>query len=198
MQIPDFSSVKLTGRNRRLLHEWKAMEERLQGRDDISYEVRKRNAQGLPVSYTVHYRMLSICGVEEEERLNEPGIQNFPKFAGEFVLIIDIPAGFPAVDAMPVYSFQTTGPDNEGIPHPWHPNIRYYGAFAGRVCLNLPDTYTDIVQTVRRIAEYLRYERFHAKNEPPFPEDLKVARWVMEQGEPNGWIYFDQEERRVD
>ena len=52
MQIPDFSSVRLTGRNRRLLHEWKAMEERLQGRDDISYEVRKRNAQGLPVSYT--------------------------------------------------------------------------------------------------------------------------------------------------
>lgn len=85
------------------------MEERLQGRDDISYEVRKRNAQGLPVSYTVHYRMLSICGVEEEERLNEPGIQNFPKFAGEFVLIIDIPAGFPAVDAMPVYSFRQQG-----------------------------------------------------------------------------------------
>lgn len=195
MQIPDFSSVKLTGRNRRLLHEWEAMEERLQGRDDVSYEVRKRNAQGLPVSYTVYYRLLSICGVEREEQLDDPGIQNPPKFAREFILGIDIPVGFPAVDAMPVYSFQTKQKDNKDIPHPWHPNIRYYGAFAGRVCLNQLDTYTDIVQTVQRIAEYLKYERFHAKNEPPFPEDLKVARWVMEQGEPNGWIYFDQEKK---
>ena len=192
----DFTPRQLSGRNRRLLHEWKAMDEQLDGRDDIRYSVLKYNADGLPVSYRIDYRLTGICGVEQEEQLDNPDIPNPPRVADAFVLQITIPPGYPCVDAVPSYHFLTTGPDGRDIPHPWHPNIRYYGAFAGRVCLNQPDTYADIVWAVKRIAGYLTYERYHAKSQPPYPEDLTVARWVIEQGEPNGWIFFDQENNR--
>jgi hypothetical protein len=42
------------------------------------------------------------------------------------------------------------------------------------------------------VASYLRYETYHALLESPYPEDLKVATWVMRQGEPNGWLLFEQ------
>jgi hypothetical protein len=41
---------------------------------------------------------------------------------------------------------------------------------------------------VKRVASYLTYERYHAVAEPPYPEDLQVAAWVIRQAEPNGWI----------
>ena len=91
-------------------------------------------------------------------------------------------------------SLQFVVSDNRGnaVPHPWHPNIRYFGEFAGRVCINMADTYTDLLWGVRRVASYLRYETYHALLESPYPEDLKVATWVMRQGEPNGWLLFEQ------
>lgn len=168
------------------------MDEQLSERNDIRYSVLKYNADGLPVSYQIDYRLTSICGVEQEDQLDNPNIPNPPRFADIFVMQITIPPGYPCVDAAPSYRFLTTGPDGQDIPHPWHPNIRYHGAFAGRVCLNQQDTYADIVWAVKRIAGYLTYERYHAKNQPPYPEDLTVARWVIEQGEPNGWIFFNQ------
>ena len=81
--------------------------------------------------------------------------------------------------------------DNE-IPHPWHPNIRYFGEFAGRVCLNTLNSHTSLAWCVDRVALYLRYDLYHAIQEPPYPEDPKVARWIIQQGEPNEWIFFDQ------
>jgi hypothetical protein len=57
----------------------------------------------------------------------------------------------------------------------------------------MADTYTDLVWGVDRVASYLRYETYHARQEPPYPEDLKVAAWVVCQGEPRGWIFFNQE-----
>lgn len=39
----------------------------------------------------------------------------------------------------------------------------------------------------------LCYDLYHAFPEPPYPEDLKVAEWVLKQGEPKGWIFFGQE-----
>ena len=52
----------------------------------------------------------------------------------------------------------------------------------------------DLAWYVERVALYLRYDLYHAVQEPPYPEDMKVARWVLRQGEPEGWVYFDQEE----
>jgi len=193
MRPNDFLDTKLMGRNRRLFHEWKAIDSQFHKRKDISYEIRSVNELGLPVAYTIEYNLRSISGVGCLEHLGEKGVVHVPIFANKFVLWIDIPQLFPNIDASPNYYFKTVDENGDAIPHPWHPNIRYFGIFAGRVCLNQPDTYAEIAQTILRIAAYLKYEKFHAKNEPPFPEDLKVAQWVLEQGEPNGWVYFDQE-----
>lgn len=182
----------MKGRDRRLLVEWQKFEERLQGRQDIRYEVTKRNAAGLPVGYLIHYQLKSICGVENMAQLDDPRVSNPPVFATGFLMSIDLPDGYPSVDAPPAFCFLTHNEQGEPIAHPWHPNIRYFGDFAGRVCINMADTYTDLVWGVLRVADYLRYEIYHAVQEPPYPEDLKVAYWVIRQGEPNKWIYFNQ------
>ena len=182
----------LSGRNRRLWHEWHQLEEGLAGRRDITYEVLRWNADGLPTAYLIDYHLRSICGVENEADLNEPGVENTPVFATGFQMKIDIPQGYPCVDAPPSLNFLTADASGNPVAHPWHPNIRYYGAFAGRVCINMADTYTDLLWGVERVASYLRYDTYHALMEPPFPEDLKVAAWVTRQGEPHGWISFEQ------
>ena len=182
-----FRDKALSGRNRRLLHEWQQMEQGLSMRPDIRWTVRRTNAEGLPVSYLVDYHIRSISGVTDIERLGEKGVENRPVYADRFRMVIDIPDAFPCVDGAPDFRFLTedeTGP----LPHPWHPNIRYFGSMAGRVCLNRTDTYTDIVWGVKRIATYLSFERYHAISEPPYPEDMQVAAWVIRQAEPNGWI----------
>ncbi|MCR4766205.1 MAG: hypothetical protein K5856_08560 [Bacteroidaceae bacterium] len=182
----------ISGRNRRLYAEWQLIEKRLVGRQDISYEVKRFNEAGMPVEYLVYYRLKSISGVDDVEHLNEPGACNAPQFETGYWLSIELPDGYPSVDAPPVFRFLTEDERGKPIPHPWHPNIRYFGDFAGRVCINMADTYTDLVWGVLRIADYLRYEIYHAVQEPPYPEDMKVALWVVRQGEPNGWIFFNQ------
>lgn len=182
---------ELTGRNRRLLYEWKRLEERVNLHKDINIEITETNNAGLPIGYRVEYLIKSICGVEREDKLDEPGVNNNPIFASSFVMRIEIPEDYPCIDSQPSFRFMTHDDNGLPIPHPWHPNIRYFGSFAGRVCLNTPDTYMDLAWYVERIALYLRYDRYHAKQEPPYPEDMKVARWVLRQGEPMGWIVFN-------
>jgi len=58
--------------------------------------------------------------------------------------------------------------------------------------LNAMDSFTELAWGVDRVGKYLTYECYHAVAEPPFPEDLKVARWVIEQGEPQNWVSFKQ------
>ena len=188
----DWNGKALSGRDRRLLYEWQQLDKRLQGHPEISYTVKQCNAQGLPTDYRISYRLRSICGVEAVEQLEDPEVDNPPLFADCFRLQLLLPAGYPRVDAPARFQFQTRDPAGAAIAHPWHPNIRYFGPFAGRVCLNMPDSYTDLAWGVERIAHYLRYDCYHAIAEPPYPEDPRVAAWVREQGEPNGWIYFDQ------
>ncbi len=179
----------LSGRERRLQYEWQKMEEHLSCRSDLSYEVLAKSMCGMPTSYLITYRVRSICGIEHPETPEEP---NSPLFADEFLMQIDLPDNYPCIDGVPCFHFLTHDAAGHPIPHPWHPNIRYYGEYAGRVCLNFPDTYTDLVWAVERVAHYLRYDLYHAKMEPPFPEDHQVAKWVVEQGEPKEWVYFEQ------
>lgn len=187
-----FIPGQLSGRNCRLLYEWRQIDEGLSGCSDMSYQVTRRNGDALPTEYLIDYRLRSICDVEHIERLNEPGVENAPVFASGFQMRIELPVGYPCVDAAPSLQFLTSDDNGTQIPHPWHPNIRYFGEFAGRVCINMTDTYTDLLWGIRRVASYLRYETYHAIQEPPYPEDMKVAAWVLRQGEPNGWIFFDQ------
>ena len=192
MQSSSFIPEQLSGRNRRLLHEWQTLEERFGVRHDVEISVRDRNASGLPVGYLVNYRIRSICGVEQVERLGEPGVENPPVFADSFSMELVLPANYPCVDGAPVFRFLTAGKDGNPVPHPWHPNIRWFGPMAGHVCLNMNDTYTDLAWGVDRVASYLRYDLYHAISEPPFPEDMQVAAWVIRQGEPKEWVYFNQ------
>lgn len=185
----DIDPDRLGGRARRLWHEWRQMDLALAGKATMAYEPCRRDARGLPVAYEVVYRLRSIRGVENVESLDAPGVENPPLFADEFRMRIDLPEGYPCVDAPPEFRFLTTW-RGRAIAHPWHPNIRYFGEFAGRVCLNFPDTYASLAWAVDRVARYLRYELYHAIHEPPYPEDPRVARWVVRQAEPRGWVPF--------
>ena len=192
MRSEAFDTQTLSGRNRRLLNEWRQLEQHLTGRSDLTWHVVKTNAEGLPVSYCVDYHVRSICGVTNIDHLNEAGVSNEPIFAHQFTMQIDLPPTYPQVDGAPQLCFLTADAAGQPIAHPWHPNIRYFGPFAGRVCINMVDTYTDLLWGIRRVASYLRYHTYHATMEPPYPEDLQVAAWVRQQGEPNEWIYFDE------
>lgn len=183
-----FRDKPLSGRNRRLLYEWQKMEEGLSARSDIRWGVKRTNAEGLPVCYEVEYLIRSICGVTDVERLGEKGVENKPLYADRFRMIVELPDAFPCVDGAPIFRFLTEDEQGNPLPHPWHPNIRFFGSMAGRVCLNRTDTFTDLVWGVKRVATYLTYERYHALSEPPYPEDLQVASWVIRQAEPKGWI----------
>ncbi len=189
----EFDPRSLTGRNRRLLQEWIELDRTLEARREIDYRIVSCNAQGLPTAYEIVYGIRSMCGVERIERLNEEGVSNPPRFASTFRLRITLPEHYPCIDSPAEFRFLTQTAQGEPVPHPWHPNIRYFGEFAGRVCLNTPDTYAGLAWCVDRIAHYLRYERYHAIQEPPYPEDFKVAEWVLRQGEPKGWIDFPSE-----
>ena len=180
----------MKGRDRRLWYEWRLMEERLVGRKDISCRPVRYNAAGMPTAYLVDYQIKSICGVADMEHLGERDVQNPPVFATGYQMRINLTDGYPSVDAPPEFRFLTHDDEDRPIPHPWHPNIRFFGDFAGRVCLNTPacGTFTDLAWYIDRVMLYLKYEKYHALNTPPFPEDNKVAEWVLEQAEPNGWI----------
>lgn len=182
----------MTGKERRLKYEYDTLMVRLGHRSDINIDVtRCREGSGVPDAYKITYLIRSLCGVENIENLGKPGVVNKPVFHDRFILSITIPPDYPCIDSSPAFRFLTEDDNGIPIPHPWHPNIRWFGEFAGRVCVNTPDTYTDIEWCVERIASYLKYEKYHALNEPPYPEDQQVASWVIRQGEPNGWVPFN-------
>lgn len=179
----------MTGRDRRLQNEFQIIAKHLDGRKDITYEVIERNPSGMPITYLVHYNIRSFCGVEGDPIPNPNNISApTPLYAEHFAMRIHLPIGYPSIDALPELTFLTQDANGIPIPHPWHPNIRYYGPMAGHVCINMADTYTSLLWGILRVAEYLRYERYHAINEPPYPEDQTVAAWVIRFAEPNGWI----------
>ncbi len=171
----------MTGRDRRLAYEYGELLKRLEHHPEIRLVVEHKNANGLPNRYLVWYSVRSIAGIDEQTAK--------PLYADRFVMRIDIPSDYPSVDAPAVFRFLTEDPETHvKIAHPWHPNIRYYGDLAGRVCLNAFDSFTDLAWGVLRVGEYLRYERYHAVNGPPYPEDQRVAAWVIRVAEPNGYI----------
>ena len=169
----------MTGRDRRLQYEYEQLLARFSARPDICFSVTGHNAAGIPNQYLIQYNIRCICSVQDVEHLNEPGYRNRPEYADRFLMQLELPPAYPSVDAPPTFRFLTHDAQGHPIPHPWHPNIKWFGEMAGRVCLNMPDTYTDLAWCVSRVAQYLRYERYHATNEPPYPEDRQVAIWVL-------------------
>lgn len=144
--------------------------------NDVDVSVLLCDADGIPVAYAFDFAIKCICGVRED---------GSPLFADRFRMELHLPEDYPQVDAQPVFCFV-------GDVRPWHPNIRYFGDMAGRVCLNPLNTFTDLAWGVERVRLYLRYELYHALPEAPFPEDLKVAAWVRQVGEPNNYVFYNQ------
>ena len=171
----------MTGRDRRLMHERDVLREAFKGRSDILCRETRLNAAGLPTAYEVEYRLKSICGIRGDRT---------PLFADRFLMSITLPDGYPDIDCPPAYRFLSRDDNGDSVARPWHPNIRYSGDFAGRVCLNAMDSHESLAWAVERVESYLRYERYHALNEPPYPEDQTVAAWVIREAEPNDWIVF--------
>ena len=185
-EIDQYKQNRYVGRNRRLMHEWSAIDQRFKDDPDITYIIRKRNPDNLPIQYEIVFKVKTFCNVQEPDG---NGLRQ-PVCADTFRMHITIPNNYPAVDSKLEFKFITHDEQGKEIPHPWHPNIRFFGDFAGRVCLNTPacGTFTDLAWYIDRVMSYLKYEKYHAQNTPPFPEDNIVAEWVLEQAEPNGWI----------
>ena len=184
--IDEFKEKDLYGREARLLSEWERIDEYCQRSKDVFYTIRNTTPHGLPILYEIEYHVNSFCGV------NPPDGQGLrtPLEADRFLMNIYIPLDYPNINSDLNFKFLQKDINQNVIPHPWHPNIKYEGDFAGRVCLSrdLYGSYTGLATYIERVYEYLTYEEYHAIEVQPFPEDLEVAKWVREQGEPQGWI----------
>jgi hypothetical protein len=187
-----FERRNLSAKSTRLLNEWKAIHELLEGNSYVSYIVRHTNRDDVPDEYEIIYNIRSIVGVEEpsEITVDQNGKQvkkrlRMPIMGNQHKMQIKIPPEYPnAVTGKPSFKMLTDV---------WHPNIRYFGDLKGRICLNESnlDAGNTLADRVMDVAFYLKYERYFAQNEPPFPEDEDVALWIREEGEPNKWVASD-------
>ena len=185
--IDSFNQKELMPRDNRLLLEWSELDELCSKRKaenprrpSISYVIRRKNVQGLPTEYEIWYRCKSIVGVQDTKKPREPIYGYLHKMR------IELPHAYPAADGSPKFTF---------ITDIWHPNIRFSGSFKGRVCLTIKEmgVLASLKTLVLRVEKYLKWQLYHALNTYPYPEDISVAEWVREEGEPNGWTHFGQD-----
>jgi len=180
-EIENYKGRHYIGKDARLFKEWEKIDKRFENDPIGSYIIRKRNGLGLPIIFDIIFNIKSIVRVAQP---NESGLQE-PVFGTNHIMRITLPNNYPSADGQPEFVFTTDV---------WHPNVRFFGDFKGRVCLNTGDSgvHTHLVHYIDRVIDYLKYEDYHARNEYPYPEDLDVAEWVLKQGEPKGWVSFDQ------
>lgn len=187
--INKFNQKELSGRDARLLQEWRELDHLCQKRKaasqnprlpSLSYVIRKKNFMGLPTEYEIWYRCKTIIGVQDT------GIPREPVFGYLHKMSIVLPNNYPSADGNPIFTFLTDI---------WHPNIRHSGSFRGHVCLTIKEmgVLASLKDLVLRVEQYLKYQLYHAQNTYPYPEDQNVAEWVREEGEPNGWTRFGQD-----
>lgn len=187
--INKYSMKELSGRDSRLVREWQELdslcakrkaESTNPNRPSISYIIRRKNVLGIPTEYEIWYRCRSIVGVREGT------IPRPPIFGYLHKMSIILPNNYPGADGNPEFKF---------ITDIWHPNIRHSGNFQGKVCLTIKEmgVLASLKTLVLRVEQYLKYQMYHAQNTYPYPEDMNVAEWVREEGEPNGWIRFRQD-----
>lgn len=185
-EIDIYKDKNFKGRDARLFMEWKKMNDYCSGNDKVSYIIRGRNASGLPTDYDIIFHIKSIVGVEESD---EQGLQK-PIFGDKHIMRITLPNEYPAYSGLPQFKFVTPV---------WHPNVRFFGDFKGRIDVCYPDriTITPLTYFVEKMIDYLTYNDYWAEDGYPYPEDLIVAEWIKKQAEPNGWLNFAQEENET-
>lgn len=141
----------------------------------LSYYICKTDSFGIPTEYEIWFSCKSIIGIKDNEMPRKPIYGYLHKMR------IILPHNYPAADGNPLFIF---------ITDIWHPNIRHSGSFKGRVCLTIKEmgVLTSLKDLVILVEQYLKYQIYNAQNTYPFPEDKDVAKWVREEGEPNGWV----------
>jgi len=158
-------------RLRRLEKEYRLLEEFCDQSDLIDFVPFKQKRGFPPERYHITYRVKSIVGIDHNQ---------VPIFGEKHVAEITIPPTFPLAKQ----------PECKMITPVWHPNIKFDGEYAGRICINegaLGHWHT-LDMLAERIGEMLQYKNYHAENTAPHPEDGRVALWVREFGEPRGVI----------
>ena len=136
--IDSFNLKEFSGREARLWQEWKDLDNLCNKRKaasknprkpSLSYVIRKRSYNGLPIEFEIWYRVKSIVGVKDMPAPREPIFGYLHKMS------IVLPNNYPSADGNPIFTFRTDV---------WHPNIRYSGSFKGHVCLHQGDGSTGV------------------------------------------------------
>ena len=133
----------------------------------ISYEAKKRKGGLPPERYLIHFKVKSIIGIDASQK---------PIYGEDHTAEIKISPEYPLGGQPGCYMTTPL----------WHPNIKFDGEFAGKICINkeaLGHWHT-MDMLAERIGEMLQYKNYHAINTPPYPEDAKVATWVRDFAEP--------------
>lgn len=141
----------------------------------ISFNVLKENARGIPVEYEVIYNVKSIVGIKADKS---------PIYGNKHHLNIKLMNQYP--DEPPICYFQTPV---------WHPNIKFSGSTKGNVCYNSPGLASNfrLDELVEFIGKILQYKNYHAiLDREPYPEDVEVAKWVLNYAEPKGLVSYKQ------
>lgn len=139
--------------------------------DVIKWEVvNTRGSIKIPCEYHFHFYFKSIVSINEDKS---------PNFGSHHIAKVTFPPKYP-IEPPELYMQSDL----------WHPNIKSEGKYKGRICGNTKGFGLgyDLYLLVIRMGEILQFKQYHAENTPPFPEDIKAARWVMEYAEPNGIV----------
>ena len=126
-----------------------------------------RSALNIPCEYLVHFHVRSIVGIKENL---------LPIYGYQHKVRITFPPKYP-IEPPELYM----------VTDVWHPNIKWDGKYKGRICGNTKGFGLgyDLFLLLIRIWEMLQFKQYHAEYTPPFPEDINVAKWVLEFAEPN-------------
>lgn len=135
----------------------------------VTYRTERRKEGYPPEKYFIEFNLNSIIGIETHL---------MPIYSDKHILEIFFPLFFP-FDSFPICYMRTPI---------WHPNIRFDGPFSGKICLIghlFPLDLLNLGGIVQVIGEMIQYKIYHALDEYPYPEDLRVAKWVRNFAEPN-------------
>lgn len=159
---------------RRLAKEHENIHDYCDTNEHISYEIDKSSnyIQGFPPEkYRIRYQVKSITGVTPDLH---------PIYGNDHYVTIAVPLLYPMSQA-PICFAQTSI---------WHPNIRYSGDHKGHICANreFMTPSMPLSMVVQRICDIIQYKNYLALDKPPYPEDMQVARWVREYGEPKNIV----------